>query len=331
MISACDILHLPCSRDLIQGGIACALHSLPYNFQHGGSSTYDRLRYAVAEGVVEIAFRRYLSEQNIPFEVKAALPFHGHERYDVILGGRRCEIKSFLLSQNQQVSRIRHTSDLLLKAPALVDSDQHAAEGQLPRDLYLFAFLLGQVTAPRADEQKDIEIERPHFFIHVMPEAWKRPLQWNPLGKLVLKSDSDQVQTIELGGQDEGRTMRSCTVELPPRRRVEVTNGFFSLSYAHRMGGSPSRIGIHSPVRKETHLIGTPDWDDIWVHGKDILLAGYITREDFRRRASFIPTGSRVFQYRETQVKNLAVPVSELRPLSELFAGVKISTAATPA
>ncbi len=331
MISACDILHLPCNRDLIQGGIAYALRSLPYNFQRGGSSIYDQLRHAAVEGVVELAFRRYLSEQRIPFEVKAALPFHGHERYDVMLEGRRCEIKSFLLSQNQQISRIRHTPDLLLKAPALVDSDQHAAEGQFPRDLYLFAFLLGEETAPPTDQQKVIEIERPRFLIHVMPEAWNRPLRWNPLGKLALKSDSEQVQAVELGGQDEGRTMRSRTVELPPRRRVEVTNGFFSLSYVHTKGGYPSRIGIHSPFRKETYLIGTQDWDDIWVHGKDILLAGYTTREEFRRRASFIPTGSHVFPYRETQVKNLAVPVSELRSLSELFASVKIPTAATPA
>ena len=331
MISACDILHLPCTPDLIQGGIAYALRSLPYNFQRGGSSIYERLRHAAAEGAVELAFRRALSEQNIPFEVKAALPFHGHERYDVLLGGRRCEIKSFLLSQNQQVSRIRHTPDLLLQAPALVDSDQHAAEGQFPRDLYLFAFLLGEVTAPRADQQKVIEIKSPHFFIHVMPEDWNRPLQWNSLGKLALKSDSDEVQTIELGGQDEGHTMRSYTVELPPRRRVEVANGFFSLAYAHRKGRPRGRIGIHSPFRKDTYLIGPQDWDDIWTHGKDILLAGYITREEFRRCASFIPTGSRVFQYRETQVKNLAVPVSELRPLSELFGRVKISTAATTA
>ena len=74
MISACDILHLPCTSDLIQGGIAYALRSLPYNFQHGGSSIYERLRHAAAEGAVELAFRRSLSEQNIPFDVKAALP-----------------------------------------------------------------------------------------------------------------------------------------------------------------------------------------------------------------------------------------------------------------
>lgn len=319
MISARDLLHLPCTRDLIQGGIAYALRSLPYNVKRGGSSTYDRLRHVVAEIVVEIAFRRYLSEQNIPFDVKAALPFHGHERYDVMLGGRRCEIKSLLLSQSQHISRIRQTPDLLLEAHALVDSDQHAAEGQFPGDLYLFAFLLVEVATARADQQKVIERETPHFFIHVMPEAWNRPLQWNPLGQLVLKSEAEAAQTIEIGGQDEGGAMRSCTVELLPRMRLEITNGFFSLSYIHTKCGSPGRIGIHSPVRRETYLVGTQDWGDIWVPGKEIVLAGYTTREEFRRRARFIPAGSQVFPYRQTRVKNLAVRVSDLKPLAELF------------
>ena len=51
-----------------------------------GGSPYDRLRRIVAGAAVELAFRRYLSEQNIPFDVKGALPFTEHQRYDVTLG-----------------------------------------------------------------------------------------------------------------------------------------------------------------------------------------------------------------------------------------------------
>jgi len=281
----------------------------------------------VAETAAEIAFRRYLSEQNIPFEVKAALPFTGHDRYDVMLGGRRCEIKSFLISDREQISRIQRAPEFVLKAPALVASDQHAREGASPRDLYLFAFLPGGVTASRNELQKVIEDNQPHYLIHVMPETWNRPSQWNPLGTLVLKSEAEEAQIIEIGGQEEGGAMRSVTVELPPRRRLEVPAGFFSLAYVHTKSRTPARIGVYSPVRRETYLIEDRDWGNIWVYGIDILLAGYITREEFRRRASFLPTGSRVFQYRQTQVKNLAVPVSDLRPLAELFEHVKLSAA----
>ena len=319
MINTSSFVQLPYTPDLTEGGIAHALRSLPYSIQDRRSSTYDRLRCMVAEAVVEIAFRRYLSEQGIPFDVRAAPPFGGHDHYDIILGGRRCEIKSVLIGRNQHISQIRHNPELLLKSPVLVASDQHAAEGHFPRDLYLFAFLLGGVTTTN----------QPHYFIHVMPGAWNRPSQWNPLGKLVLKSEADETQTIEIGGQDKEGTMLTCTVEIPPRTRLEIQNEFFSLSYIHTKSGPPRRMGIHSPVRRETYLIGGTDWGNLWVYGMEILLAGYITREEFRNRASFIPAGSVVFRYMQTQVKNLAVPVSDLRPLSELLERVKISPLVT--
>ena len=319
MITPSDILHLSCTPDLIQGGIAYALRSLPYNFGHGGRPTYDRLRQVVSEAAVEIAFRRYLSEQDIAFDVKAALPFSGHDRYDVILGGRRCEIKSFLINDREQISQMRQEPGFLLKAPVLVASDQHAAEGHSPRDLYLFAFLVGEVTTSQDGAYNRIEEKQPHYLVHVMPEAWNRPAQWHPLGKLVLKSESEETQTIELGGRDEGGAMCSHTVELLPRRRLEIPSGLFSLSYVHTRSSSPARIGIHSPVYRETYIIEAQDWGNLWVYSMDLLLAGYLTREEFRRRASFIPVGARVFPYKQMQVKNLAVPVSDLRPLSELL------------
>ena len=55
----------------------------------------------------------------------------------------------------------------------------------------------------------------------------------------------------------------------------------------------------------------------------EIYLAGYITRAEFRRRASPIPIDSKVFQYSRTKAKNMAVPVSGLKPMHELLARAK--------
>ena len=318
MITVSDILHLPYTPSLTEGGIAYALHSLPYLYNKG--SSYDSLRRVVAGAAVQLAFRRYLSEQNIPFEVKSAVPFTEHDRYDVSLGGRRCDIQSYLISRRDQISELQHNPQALLKAPALVAFDQHAGEGHSPFDLYLFAFLSGEVTPSAKDLQKGIGTKKPYYLVHRMADAWNRPRKWNPLGTLALKSESDETQTIEIGGQEVGRAVRSCIVELPPRRRAELQNEFFSLSYVHIQSAPHARIGIYSPVRNETYLIGPQDWGNIWINGMDVALAGYITRDDFSRRASFIQTGSLVFQYEATHVKNLAVPVSDLKPLSELFA-----------
>jgi len=277
----------------------------------------------VAGVTVELAFRRHLSEQGIPFDVKGAAPFSEPERYDVVLGGRRCKIKSFLISHRDRIAEIRSKPQVLLRAPALVPSDQHAGDGHSFHDLYLFAFLSGWITTNQNDLQKVIKGQQPQYLVHIMPDAWNRPSQWNPLGRLAMKSESEETIIVEIGGQDKERVMQFCTVELPPRTRVEVRSEFFSLSYIHSKSNLKARIGLHSPLYKETYLVGALDWGNIWIHGMDMVLAGYITREEFRRRAAFIQAGSSVFQYDHTHVKNLAVPVSDLKPLSNLFERVK--------
>lgn len=107
MISASDVLHLPYTPDLTEGGIACAHRALPYSFPRARSAPYDRLRRAVASAAVGLAFRRDLAEQNIPFQVQSALPFTERHRYDVLLAGQRCRVRSFFVIQRQQVSQIR--------------------------------------------------------------------------------------------------------------------------------------------------------------------------------------------------------------------------------
>lgn len=323
MITASDFIHLPYTRDLTEGGIAHALRSLPHMYHRAGGPIYDRLRRTVASVAVELAFRRYLSEENIPFDVKGAMPFTEPDRYDVSLGGRRCDIKSFLITYREQISEMKRNPQVVLGAPALVPSDQNAAEGHSDNDIYLFAFLPGLVAASQDDLKKVIAANQPHYLIHAMPEAWMRPGQWNPLGRLVLKSDSAESRTVEIGGQDAGRAMRSVTVELPPRRRVQINEEFFTLAYIHSQEPMEARIGIHSPVLQETHLIGAMDWGNIWVYGMEILLAGWLTRAEFNQKSSSILQGARVFQYDKTRAKNLAVAVSDLRPLSELFERVK--------
>ncbi len=323
MITTSDFLHLPYTHDLTEGGIAYALRSLPYTYNRAGGSVYDRLRRAVAGVAVELAFRRYLAEQDVPFEVKAANPFTDPERYDVALGGRRCDIKSYLISRREQVAEMKRNPQVVLNAPALVPSDQNAAEGHTDKDIYLFAFLSGLVAASLEDMQKAIHKKQPVHLVHVMPDAWLRPSDWKPPGKLVLKSESAEGQFVEVNGQVEGREMRTSVVELPPNTRVQIDEEFFSVAYIQSKSLPGARIGIHSPARRETHLIGAMDWGNIWVYGMDILLAGWLTRAEFNQRADPIQEGARVFQYDRTRTKNLAVPVHDLKPISDLLERVK--------
>ncbi len=167
--------------------------------------------------------------------------------------------------------------------------------------------------------KKPLTANQPMYLIHTMPKSWTRPQSWISLGPLALKSESDETLRLEIGGQDSGRDFMTRKLELPPRTRIEAKGDFYSLAYIHIESKPKARLGIHSPTRKETYLIEPIAWSNIWVYGMDIYLTGWITREEFRRRASLIHEGSRVFQYDQTRTKNLAVPVSDLKPMSELF------------
>ena len=288
-----------------------------------GGSPFDRLRRIVAGVAVELAFRRYLAQQNIPFDIKGATPFTDPDRYDVSLGGHRCDIKSFLISHRAQITSLRADPGLILQAPALVPLDQYSADGHSDNDLYLFAFLTGLVAASPDDLQKAVDANQPTYLIHTMPKLWMRPQLWIPLGPLALKSESDETLRLEIGGQDSGRDFMTRKLELPPRTRVEADGDFYSLVYVHVESKPRARLGIYSPSRKELYLIEPIAWSNIWVYGMDIYLAGWISREEFRRRARLIHEGSRVFQYNQTRTKNLAVPVSDLKPMSELFERIR--------
>lgn len=319
MISASDVVHLCFSEDLTVAGIAYACRSLPRMHRRANRAPYDRLRRVIAGVAVELAFRRFLTEQGITFGVKTNTPFTQPDRYDVALAGHRCEIRSFLISRPNQVAALSSEPGLALKASAIIPLDELAAAGQSDDNLYLFALSAGLITSSRKAVHEPSAAEQPAYLIHCMPTAWSQPSTWIPLGPLALKMDSDRPLQIEIGGQDADREFLAGSMELQPRRRVESAGGFHSVTFLHAMASPGGRIGIHSPGRGQTHLVSTNDWGNIWIAGRDIYLVGWITRAEFRRRARLLPEGSRVFQLSRTRTKNLAVPMTGLRPLSELF------------
>lgn len=323
MLTLADLIRLPFPRDLIEGGIAYATRSLPHTYNRMGGSPYDRLRRIVAGVAVELAFRRHLTQNEIPFDVKGATPFTDPDRYDVSLGGHRCDVKSFLLTHRDQIQRVRRDPGLLLDAPALVPSDQDAGEGHHDDDIYIFAFSTALNAASQTDLQKAIAAGQPIHLINALPRDWANPQTWTPLGRLALKSESDSPVTVELGGQIEDREFVSEKIILPPHTRVVSKTAYFSVASLHVESPPDGRVAVHSPARGETHVIQPHEWGNVWVYGMDIFLTGWLSRAEFRQRAHSILPGSRVFQYDETRVKNLAVDVRDLKPLGALFEKVK--------
>jgi hypothetical protein len=323
MITPSDLIHLPYTPDLSEGGITYTCQSLTRHTHRMGSSSAGYLRRLAAGVAVELALRRYLSGQAIPFKVRSATPFSDPDHYSVSLGGHRCEVVSYLISRCPQIALLRKDPALLLQAPALLPVDQFASEDHQPNDLTLFAFLIGWTAAAREDTKKAIAAGQPFHLIHPLPESWARPSPWAPLERLSLKSECAAPVNIEIGGQDARRTFVTARLELPPRQRVLVEQDFHSLAYVHALRPPEARIGLHSPARGDPYIIQPHEWGDIWIDGKEILLAGWLTHEEFRQKATLLNAGMPVFQFARTREKNLLVPVAELNPLGILLEKVR--------
>ncbi len=319
MLTTKDFITIPYTPDMTQGGIAYACKSLAYTYNRMGSTPFKRLQRIVAGVAVELAFRRHLSQNDIPHDNLGATPFTDPDRYDISIGGRRCDIKSYLLIHKDQISGIRRNPAQLLEAQTLVPEDQIAASHLNDEDLYIFAFTTALLTPNQETLQKAQAADQPIFLIHTLPKLWARPEKWVPLGALALKSDCSSQIKIELGGLGPDHKTISEHKKLQPGIRLTSEKDFHALHYIHTPDLPDGPVGIHSPVLKETLIIDPLDWGNIWVYGMEIIFAGYITRGEFRKTAKKIPAGSRVFQYPRTSTPNYSLPIAKLHPLGKLF------------
>ncbi len=98
MVGITDLLHLPYTPDLTEAGLAYACRSLALSRPGKVEPSIRRLNRSIAGVAVELAFRRYLQSQSIRFAVAAVTPFTDPDRYDVSLGGHRCELVNYFIS-----------------------------------------------------------------------------------------------------------------------------------------------------------------------------------------------------------------------------------------
>ncbi|MBI3762392.1 MAG: hypothetical protein HY260_11100 [Chloroflexi bacterium] len=126
-----------------------------------------------------------------------------------------------------------------------------------------------------------------------------------------------------MGGQGRDFDAIVERLSLAPKVRAAVEGDFYSVLYLHTPTLPGGEVGVHSPVLNDTRLIAPRDWGNIWVYGLQIYVAGWLTKNEFRRKSKRLRPGSEVKQYRHTSTDNWAVAVRELRPMEELIEAAK--------
>jgi hypothetical protein len=323
MIKTSDIIHLPYTPDLTEGGIAFGCRSLASSSNLKETLTPDRLRDLVGGMAIELAFKRSLSEQKVPFLILAPTPFTHPTHFDVFLGGHRCELNYQLITRRQQITRLRKNPALALHTSALLPLEQFSAERYKAEDVHIFAFLLGLVASSREEMDKALAAHQPACLIHPLPRGWSCPADWHPLDNLVLKSECELPITMEIGGLNSEREFSTTQLELSPKKRAVVEQRFHTLAYLRASRIPERRIGLHTPSIGETHIMSPREWRNIWVYGLDIQMLGWLSHEEFQRKAGVLNAGMRTFQIERTREKYLFVPMEELNPLKPLYQRVQ--------
>lgn len=321
-------IRLPYTPDLTQTGIAYATRWLAHHPDRLGKAPIQGLHAIVVETAVELAFRRYLAEEKVPYGNLGAAPFSDPERYTILLGGRRVAFQTTLVHQRDAIHRLRQEPASLLEAPALVSSSQLGSEQLADKDLCLFAFVPALISAGQAGLQRAQSAGQPIFCLRPLPAFWAQPDAWLPLGELALKSDCSAQIDVELGGRGEAGEFLVQTLSLAPRRRAIVPESFYSLAYLHPSQPPDGRLGVSSPRLPRAYIVEPFEWSNLWVYGLEIILAGYLTCGELRRQAARLPAGRRLFLYESTPHAHLSVPVADLHPIGALLQSAREWSAA---
>jgi hypothetical protein len=323
MLTAADLIRIPFTAELTQAGTAYLCRSLPEESRAEVSLTTEEMNRIVCRTAAELALRRLMDEQKVAYKLVTTTPFSQPENQDVLLGGRRCEVICTPVHQRERILQLQREPEKILSAPVLIPLHQINHDKYTSEDILIFAILTGLVAQGTQEIQKALTAGHPVDLLAVLPPPWRNSFHWKSLGSLSLKSEASEAVRIELGGLAKNRKSIREELVLQPLTRTQVQGDYYSLTYLRLKQMVEGRIGIHSTALHQTHILGPHEWLNIWVYGMSVILCGYISLGEYRRKANSLPPESQIFYHSRLRMPQLWLPVSELNPISSLFLNAK--------
>jgi hypothetical protein len=266
-----------------------------------------------------LAFRRHLSSQGIPYDSHVDRPFTRPERQSLFIGGRKCEIINLFISNRDTIYDINRDNNQLLQVPAKIPATLLEMEIITDKDLLIFAFSTGLVTATQDELDRAQSASQPTYFIHLPPRIWSHPSRWRSLGQIVLTNMGNVPLSLEVTGSDKSKEILKEPIYLAPLREVTSQAEFYSLNLLSITQEPGARITVNSPQIKKNYHIDGNDWVNIWVYGMEIILAGFITFGEIKHSARPLKSTAQTSRLAKTTSTEIAIPLIRLHPLADLF------------
>lgn len=317
MLVGSDLIYLPYDPQFSIAGVQYARDSLHYTHNRMHLHPAERLRKIAAGIGFEMAVRRWLEGEGIPYERLGATAFTEPDKFDLALGGRRCDLKSFLLYNKAKITALHQDASWLLDAQALIPVEQFESARLEENDLYLFGFMTGLEARHSAETAQALQKNLPAFLVFIPPAAdWVPTKTWQPLGEVALRLNGGDGITVEVGGQNQQREAIRERIHLGARQSIQLQQNYFSILYLALPRLPTGALSLQS--HQHSLVVNPNEWANIWIYGQRVYLCGWMNKNDFRAASKILPKGSPVKQYTHTSTVNRALPISELRPLAEL-------------
>lgn len=323
MVTESDFVRIPFHPDLTLAGIKYTCRSFTNKRQNFDDLNINRLREIIARNVVKLGFKRYLDKTGIPYGMKRSTPFSDPDQYDIVIGGRRCDINVLLITDKPRIRSIRAEPHSLLKTQAIITIDQLSDNEFFDEDIFIFTLLTALVTTSRRTIEKANAAGQPLFLVNMLPINWASPARWNSLGTISIESNQETTIELELGGINIHRQFQTERFRLKPHVQIALNKKFYALSYIHTPNLLDDTIRVNSSFLKETYLVEPYAWKNLWIYGMDIIIGGYITRIEYQKNPRRISRNSRNINSSYAPREILTLPIQSLYPINDLFERAK--------
>ncbi|MGE5222737.1 MAG: hypothetical protein ACM3PY_09875 [Omnitrophica WOR_2 bacterium] len=318
MLNPGDLVSLPHTTDLVRASMDSVWRTLPYRQLGSGNQQQVNLQQMIVDQMCEFSLRRYLSEKGIPHHIQQVNLFPGPDQYQIRLGGRNCFIRGALIMQGSRDERIKKQPDPLLTSCVYVPKSFFASEFIRENDPLIFLFILGYLAVTPREIQHALAARQPVALCHIFPDAWIHPKKWVSLCPVEIVNQTRHAATFEAGGQMEDLRFESERIALEPEAKAQFTLDFFSLAYLQTSFQVDKPVGVTRRGWRKNYWISPHQWHNLWIYGIDIRLAGFLTCDEFRRRAIPANATGKAHAGLSIPTNCLALPVLELHPFSQL-------------